>query len=397
VTTGVSASEVVVIKTVATNGNATRLTLEANLTSSYQRSTVTINANVARATHGETHTDEILGSGDSSRPFQRFPLKQRPLTFVSAPVPGGAASTLEVRVKGVLWDEWPSFYGVGSGDRAFVIRRAEDGSVTVRFGDGSTGARLPTGTNNVTATYRTGIGLAGHVDAGTITTLLSRPLGLKATTNPIRATGAGSPEALADARVNAPLTVLTLDRIVSVQDFEDFARAFAGIGKAQATLLWNGERQLVHLTVAAADGTAVDPTSHSFRNLISSIDSARHSDQSLRVSPHHPLTFSLAARIAVEADRIPAEVFAGVKSAIVAAFAFEVRSFGQGVTASELLAVMQNVAGVVAIDLDTLNGRDPIQHPNLPARIAHWDGTAIQGAELLLVDPDGITLTELPL
>lgn len=394
---GSSASEVVAIKSVETIANTTRITLVANLIGTYQRSTVTINANVARATHGETTREEILGSGDGSRPFQRFKLRQKPLTFLTAPVAGGAASTLEVRVKGVLWHEQPSLNSVGSGDRAYVTRRAEDGSVTVQFGDGSTGARLATGTNNVTATYRTGLGMEGLLDAGTITTLLSRPLGLKGTTNPIAATGAASPEALVDARVNAPLTVLTLDRIVSVQDFEDFSRAFAGIGKAQATLLWNGERQLVHLTVAAADGKAVDPTSDVFRNLLAGIDAARHADQPVRVSPHNEVMFTLSARIAVEADRIPAEVFAAVKNVLVDVFAFKVRSFGQGVTASELLAVMQSVAGVVAVDLDTLNGRDPNQQPHLPARIAHWDGTSIHGAELLLVDPDGITFTELSL
>jgi hypothetical protein len=397
VASGKSASEVVEIKTVENIGDTTRITLVANLTGTYQRDTVTINANVARATHGETKKDEVLGSGDGSLGFQRFTLKQKPLTYVSAPVPGGAASTLEVRVKGVLWHEVPSFYEAESGDRAYVTRRADDGSVTVQFGDGTTGARLPTGTNNVTATYRTGIGLDGLLDAATITTLLSRPLGLKAATNPIPATGAGDPEKLADARTNAPLTVLTLDRIVSVQDFEDFARAFAGIGKAQATLLWNGERQLVHLTVAGADGTAVDPTSDSFKSLLDGIDAARHADQPVRVSPHTALTFTLSARVAVDRDLIQADVLAAVRTALTAAFAFEVRSFGQGVTASEVLAVMQNVPGVVAVDLDLLNGLDPIKHPNIPARVAHWDSTTIRGADLLLIDPDGITLTDLPL
>ncbi len=395
--TGKTASELVEIKTVETIGETTRLSLAANLTGVYRRESVTINANVARATHGETKTDEVLGSGDGSLGFQRFTLKQKPLTFVSAPVPGGAASTLEVRVKGVRWHEVPSFYGGAPGDRAFVTRRAEDGSLSVQFGDGATGARLPTGANNVTATYRTGLGLAGNVGAGSITTLLSRPLGAKAVINPIPATGAGDPELLADARQNAPLTVLTLDRIVSVQDFEDFARAFAGIGKAQATLLWNGERQVIYLTIAGADGRRIDPASVLFMNLLAGIDAARHADQPVRVAPHTALTFTLGARVAIDPDRIQADVFATVKSALTGTFAFANRAFGQGVTASEILAVMQNVPGVVAVDLETLNGRDPIRQPNIPARLAHWNLTSVQGADLLLIDPDGITLTDLPL
>ena len=43
--------------------------------------------------------------------------------------------------------------------------------------------------------------------------------------------GGEDPESRDQARRNAPLTVKTLDRIVSLTDFEDFARAFSGIGR----------------------------------------------------------------------------------------------------------------------------------------------------------------------
>jgi hypothetical protein len=114
------------------------------------------------------------------------------------------------------------------------------------------------------------------------------------------------------------------------------------------------------------------------------------------LSPHTPLTFTLAARVAVDADYVKDDVLAAVETALVDAFAFATRDFGQGVTASEVLAVMQNVPGVIAVDLEALNGLDPIPHPNVPARRAHWDLSVIHGAELLLVDAAGITLTDLP-
>src|SRR6185295_6720744 len=116
-----------------------------------------------------------------------------------------------------------------------VTRIADDGTVTVQFGDGITGARVPTGTENVSAKYRVGIGLEGMLAANQLNLLMSRPLGLKEVTNPTPPTGAEDPEKLDQARENAPLTVLTLERIVSLPDFEDFSRAFGGIGKAQAT------------------------------------------------------------------------------------------------------------------------------------------------------------------
>jgi predicted phage baseplate assembly protein len=138
-----------------------------------------------------------------------------------------------------------------------VVRIADDGTATVIFGDGKQGARLPTGQENVTATYRVGIGQVGEVGAGALTLLKTRPLGVRGVTNPAAAGGAEDPETLDSARTNAPQTVLTLDRIVSLQDFTDFANAFAGVGKAQAVAIREGERLLIHLTIADASGDPV--------------------------------------------------------------------------------------------------------------------------------------------
>src|SRR5262249_50391304 len=84
----------------------TFLTLNPPLVHRYERKSVTIYANVVRATHGETR-NEVLGSGNPRDPLQSFKMQQFPLTFVSAATGDGAASTLEVRVNDVLWHEAP--------------------------------------------------------------------------------------------------------------------------------------------------------------------------------------------------------------------------------------------------------------------------------------------------
>lgn len=391
--TGEAVSEVATLKQADAYDGTTRLTFIEALTYTYRRDSVTVNANVARATHGETKS-EVLGSGDGSQPFQRFTLKQKPLTYISAATASGTESTLEVRVNDVLWDEVSTLYDQPSGKRAYVTRHADDGSATVLFGDGKHGARLPTGAENVKAAYRVGTGLDGMVDAGQISLLMTRPLGVKSVSNPLAPTGGADPEALDDARRNAPLTVLTLDRIVSVQDYEDFTRAFAGIGKAQATLLWDGERRFVHLTVAGAEGSAVPDDSDLYANLLAAIDAARHPEEQVQVDTYGALTFGLDAGVLIDAAYVAENVLAAMKTALVEAFSFARRSFGQSVTASEVLAVMQQVPGVVAVDLDALDGLDPFAHPRVSARVAIWEGQAAHPAQLLTVDPAAITLTQ---
>jgi predicted phage baseplate assembly protein len=366
---------------------------------SYLRKTVRLNANVARATHGETKR-EVLGSGDAAQAFQKFPLKQAPLTYVSAPTPAGIASTLQLRVNDVLWDEAPALYRRPPAERIYVTRRSDEGKTTAQFGDGVTGARLPTGIENVTATYRVGLGLGGLVKANQISLLLTRSLGLKEVTNPLPATGAADAETRDEARENAPFTVLTLDRIVSLRDFEDFSRAYPGIGKAQATWLWQGEHKLIHITIAGADGRSISTVSALYKNLILSMNGARDPGPRVEVGSFVPLFFNVQAKLLVTRGYLAEKVRAAAIAAILFAFSFHRRGFGQAVTKGEVYSVIQGVEGVDAVDVDKLylSSNAATLENRLPVRTAGWDQAngVVRPAELLLVNPREIQLTEMP-
>lgn len=366
---------------------------------SYWRKTVKLNANVARATHGETKS-EVLGSGDAAQAFQKFLLKQAPLTYVPAPTPAGVASTLQLRVNDVLWDEAPALYRRPPAERIYVTRRSDEGKTTAQLGDGVTGARLPSGVENVTATYRVGLGLSGLVKANQISLLLTRSLGLKEVVNPLPATGAADAETRDEARENAPFTVLTLDRIVSLQDFEDYARAYPGIGKAQATWLWQGEHKLIHITIAGADGGPISTVSALYKNLILSMAGARDPGPRVQVASFTPLFFNVQAKLLVTRGYLPEKVRAAAIAAILSAFSFSRRTFGQAVTKGEVYSVIQRVEGVDAVDVDKLylSSLAATLENRLPVHTASWDPVhaVVHPAELLLVNPREIQLTEMP-
>ena len=401
-------SEVAIIKEVTPGSDPTEIVLARPLLCSYDRSTVVIYGNVAAATHGETRR-EVLGSGDAARGFQKFILKQKPLTYVSATTASGAASTLKVRVNDVLWQGKPSLYDLPVRERAYITRLNDDGNVAITFGDGVSGARLPTGDENIVAIYRTGIGAAGMVKAGQLSLLMTRPLGVQKVTNPLAPTGAADPETRDQARQNAPFTVLTLDRIVSLRDFEDFARAYAGIGKAQATWLWNGEQRIVHVTIAAATSNGadykVDLESELFKNLRLAMDAVRDTVQRLVIASYEPVFFLLKACVVIDPTYIVEKVLAAVKAALQQTYDFERRDFGQPVYKSEVLATIQAVEGVIAVFLDQLFFRGETPGPSTPppllpasraarAETATGPGDAIKPAQLLLLDPNGIDVTE---
>ena len=395
-------SEAVVLDRVEIGEPATpTLRLMRALQNAYVPASVTVNANVARATHGDTRA-EPLGSGNGSIPFQRFGLKQKPLTFVSAPTASGASSTLEVRVNDILWTEVPSLVGATSEARVYVTRRNDQGDVTVQFGDGITGSRLPTGSNNVAARYRVGTGLAGMLAAEQISLLMSRPLGVKSVVNPLPPTGASDAETRDLARRNAPLTVLALDRIVSLQDYEDFARAFAGIGKANAQPLSQDELTVVHLTIGSAAGGPVDETFELFTNLKAAIDRSRDPLPHVQVASFEPVQFRVDAEVLVDTPTFLVDnVLGAVKGALSSTFDFAHRDFAQPVSESEVIAVIQSVPGVVAVRLTAfaLETDDVSVQPVLAARAARSevvDGKQVlRPAQLLTLASDGAQISEM--
>jgi hypothetical protein len=397
-TPGVEAAEVALISDVIHAGGVTTLILSKGLQYGYVRSTNTISANVVHATHGET-VNEVLGGGDASIANQSFVLSRPPLTYASAPTPRGVASTLVVRINGVSWTEVPSLYGVPADEPAYVVRIDDDARARITFGDGTFGARTVTGATNVTASYRCGIGPDGEVDAGSLTLLRTMPLGLRSVTNSLPARGAEAHEKLADARRNAPLTVLTFGRVVSLPDFENFARTFPGIGKAAADVLSVDGESIIHLTVAGATGG--EPGIDTLANLTSALGAAGDLSQRILVNAFAQRYFTADIQVVIDPRYIPEVALAAVESEVRDAFSFEAREFGQSVTPAEVLKTIHQVPGVVAAHLQKLepyseSGESDSADDIVPviARRASWNAASRRAvaAELLLVNPVGITV-----
>jgi predicted phage baseplate assembly protein len=342
----------------------------------------------------------VLGSGDGRQTYQQFTLRRSPLTYVTDTASGGVTSTLALRVNGILWKEAADLARLGPHDHCFVTRLDDDGEITVTFGDGEHGTRLPTGAENVVATYRSGSGIKGNVAAESLTLLSKRPFGIRSVTNPLPASGGAEAESRDEVRRNTPLTVLTLDRVVSLQDYEGFALAFPGIAKALAIQAWQGQTQAVFLTVAGANGQAIAPDSPTEKSLLLDLRRAGDPQTPLRVASYRPAWFQVEAKIKVHADYVRTEVLTAVELALRDHYSFNKRAFGQSVALSELIGVIQKVAGVVAVDVDYLyrTGLTRQWHQLLVADQPKTGSElrTVAAAELLILDPRPITWGVMP-
>jgi hypothetical protein len=381
----------------------------------YKRDTVRIYANVVKANHGATQR-EILGSGDGTASMQQFDLRQKPLTYVAAATPTGVASTLAIRVNDILRHETDSLGAAGPADPVYASSIDDSGKVTVTFGTGTHGARLPTGSDNVRASYRYGIGQAGNVGAGRINNAITRPIGVRSVSNPLGASGGADPEPRDAARANAPLAVQALDRLVSVRDYEDFARTFAGIAKASAARMTRGRRQFVHLTIAGQDDIPIAETSDLYHALAEAL--VRFGDVALPVqlAVREAKLIAGAARVRIDPDYLWESVATTIVKALQLTFGFDARSLGQPLFPSEVIAIIQAVPGVGYVDLDALDGFTLAQlqttNPPLgqrlatagvqtiPSLLAHHDPQGVlHAAQVVYLTPklpDAFVLTEIP-
>jgi predicted phage baseplate assembly protein len=355
VTADPTAGEAALVTVATANGATTVLTLKASLQRLYDTPTLRVNANAVAASHGETMR-EVVGSGNASNAALQFQLKQSPLTYTSASTTSGVQSTLQLRINNLLWNEVPSFLDSAPGDRVFVTRPSPTGGPYIQFGDGLRGSRTPTGTSNIQAQYRKGIGIAGMVAAGQLTQPLDRPQGLQYVTNPGPATGGADPASPSDAQQSAPLPTLTLGRVVSLEDYQNFALGFPGISLALATWTWFGSLSGIFLTLAGEGGAQLNAADPIVLNLMQAFQSYGLPNVPVLPVSYVPQNFEIGMQVLVNAPTYdPTVVIPQVWQALTAAFAFGQLAPGQSVTSSQVIQIAQQVPGVIAVNLQALN------------------------------------------
>jgi predicted phage baseplate assembly protein len=361
----------------------------------YDWATVTVNGNVVRATHGKTIEGELLGAGEGLATHQSFLLKHHPLTYTSAAGDSGVESALKIEIDGVRWQEVTSFDRLDQTRRAFLLRNDEQENTAVIFGFGQRGTGVPWGAKQIRATYRQGLGQEGNVAAGCLHLLQNALPGLKAVSNPLAASGGADPETMDEAQEKAPLSVRLTERIVSFSDYEDYARQFAGIGKAEARLLSRGNQQVLHITIAGCDGNEVEEESDVYRNLAEAIDQLRASPLlQVHIASYRRVLIQLKARVWIDPahEAHKTEIKKAVEDGLKDAFAFNRRKFAQPVVAAEISALIQSIPGVVAVELEHLHrhGQEAKLNPLLMAQAARWEEDGPQAAEMLVISPGDV-------
>ncbi|NTV95895.1 MAG: hypothetical protein HGA75_10855, partial [Thiobacillus sp.] len=351
-------------------------------------------ANVVAAGHGETRPERVLGSGDGTRGNQVFTLAVADLAYVAdATMTAGVRAAVEIKVAGETWTQVASLKDSGPSDAHYQVRGDQDGHAEIQFGDGRHGRRLPSGGNNVRVAFRQGAGAAGNLAAGSFAKPAKPHALVDTVAQPIAASGGANREGNADLRVEAPATLLALDRAVSLEDYAKLARGHASVWQACAFRRppGLGQRERIEVVVmAAGGGTLSDALKQDLRAYLAA---RAQPGVTLSVSDYQRLGFRLEITLRVRTDAFDAQaVRDAVLAALASAFSEQARQLGQVLYRGEAYQVVDAVQGVENSDCRIVLAAPPAGVA--PARLAQIDGailTATPGAGQCLAF-DGATI-----
>jgi len=185
------------------------------------------NATVS-ATQGYTVANEEVTTSSTGTPYQTYALSNPSVISISS-----------VTINGVAYQQVGYLIDY-SGDAAVYSVTTDANNVTyIQFGDNVAGRIPPTG-SPIYVTYRVGGGVIGNVATSTIKYItywpgLSQiPVGITVINDSTAATGGADAESTDSIRVNAPLSIRSVNRAVSLADYANLAVQVNGVSKAIA-------------------------------------------------------------------------------------------------------------------------------------------------------------------
>jgi predicted phage baseplate assembly protein len=184
--------------------------------------------------------------------------------------------------------------------------------------------------------------------------VLAAPLPfVQSSRNPVAANGGADAQAIETTRQMAPVTVRTLDRAVTVQDYKELALSYPGIDKANARLIRKDGRPVIDLVVATTGGM---PLNTVMRDALTAFLQARSApDHLVLIRDYTPVAIRLSLEAHISPAFLRAEAGVRIQKALstglaedgsLGYFHFDKRGLGESLYLSDIYALAESLKGV---------------------------------------------------
>lgn len=263
--------------------------------------------------------------------------------------------SMTLLVDGNLWELVDTFGFSGPTDQHYIIEIGTDNIAYIKFGDDTNGA-IPGSGLSVVGTYYSSDGLAGMVDANTITNGPNgfiAPLGWAPTnyeiTNPLATAGGTDYENLASIKRRAPLSIRTLDRAVTKQDYQDVAELAPGV--FAAAVFYSCGKNVVIYIAAENGGIAQQALLDSSKAFI---DERKMVTTNVTTEPagitELVLNVDVYGKVGVDA----AAIQTAVEAALLIEWSYDNSYINRPFRVSDVTALIDNLAEVDYLDINKI-------------------------------------------
>jgi len=317
----------------------------------YSRYCTTIYGNVVQSGHGESQGEKILGSGDAAKSQQQFDFTVEEVSFAAdSSFPSGVRAALDITVENRTWKQVAVLNDSEPEDPHYVVRMNEDATLNIGFGDGRHGRRLPTASNNVRIKHRVGVGLSGNLDPFSLKKEVKPHHLIDEVVQPVQSSGGNAMEDVTSMRENAPASLLTLERAVSLPDFTHLAASNSSVWQARAIRLQPGmaRKDKIEVVVVPAGGGALGTLKNTLESTL-----VQHAlpSVSIDVTRFKSVILDLTITIRVKEEEYDSDfVTEDLRQALFAAFALKLAKLGEPLFRSQVIKVAEGVEGVENCD-----------------------------------------------
>ena len=317
--------------------------------------------NVVLADHGRSFEGDDLAPNEPEAHRRYRPKLRRANVSFAAPWDPAESATAALepvapRVAAIFpiagsqrWEPRRDLLNSTPFSRHFVPETETDGSIFLRFGDGTQGLPPTVGTN-LRVAYRIGNGSEGNVGPNALNCLVAGA-DVSKVWNPLGARGGRAPESLEQVRTAAPQAFRQQLRAVTEADWVEVAERHPEVQRAYAEYRWTGSWYTAFLSVDRVGGGAVlaDPEFRS--EILDFLDRFRIAGYDLELRDPQFVPLDIELEICIDGDRFQADVRRELADAFSSNRFFHPDrfSFGDRVYLSEVLAVAAEVDGVTSV------------------------------------------------
>lgn len=288
----------------------------------------------------------VLGTSDGTTPSQLYPLGTN---YVM--------DSLAVSINGISWIRKNTLGYARPTYKYFIVDIDVDGIAYLVFGDGIHGQIPPA--FPIVVSYHETLGEPGNIPSDNITTLVSNLIipGVNSiiVNNEDAASGGSSYESINRIRVSAPLSLRTLDRAVTDQDYVDVAKLARGVGKAAVEFDCGKTIKIYIVPInggIAHQGLLQTTKAYvDYRKMITTFT---------ELVPAGITRIYIEATVHAKYTQDPVATLNDILSALVAFGSYNNMEINRAIHLSDIIAVIDNLAKV---DFLTLTGLSTIPYP----------------------------------